>query len=101
MGQRLELHAKLKAVTGLDNVYFSPPSNLVMKYPCVVYRRDNADTKFASNSPYRVKFRYEITVITRDPDSDLVTKVLTLPGCKHDRFFTTSQLNHDTFTLYF
>lgn len=96
---RSQLQAILSAIT--PTVYFQPPSNTVMKYPCIVYNRENTETEFADNSPYRHTKRYSVTVIDRNPDSPLPDKVAQLPMCAHNRFFTNDGLNHDVFSLYF
>lgn len=101
MAPRLQLQSRLEALLGTRNVYFQPPENLKMKYPCIVYSRDTADTKFAGNNPYRYTKRYQVTVIDQDPDSLIPDKVAALPMCAHNRFFTADNLNHDVFTLFF
>jgi hypothetical protein len=99
MGQRLELQALLKTFT--LNVYFQPPANVEMKYPAIVYKRARADTQFAGNKPYRYTKRYQVTLITEDPDDPIHDELASLPMCLHDRFFTANDLNHDVFNLYF
>lgn len=99
MGRRLELQNLLETVT--PNVYFQPPSNTEMSYPCIVYGRDLTDTKFADNAPYCTTLRYQVTVIDRDPDTDIFDKVAALPMCVHTRSFKADHLNHDIFALYF
>lgn len=101
MAQRLDLHALLVSILGSNNVYFQPPPNVQMVYPCIVYRRDDIDTDFADNVPYSKRKRYQVTVIDRDPDSETPDKVLDLPTCIFDRFYTADNLNHDVFKLYF
>lgn len=96
---RLQLQSLLEDIT--PNVYFQPPNNLQMQYPCIRYERDRADTKFAGNSPYRLTKRYQVTVISTDPDSDIPDKVAALPLCTHQRFFVADNLNHDVYTLFF
>lgn len=98
---RLQLHELLKQLIGTDNVYFQPPANVQMEYPCIVYKRDLARTQFAGNSPYRYTKRYQVTVIDRDPDSEIPDKIAALPRCTFDRHFAADNLNHDAFTLYF
>src|ERR1035437_44335 len=98
---RLKLQVILEGIAGSRQVYFQPPGNVQMKYPCIVYRRDLAITKFADDSPYRYTKRYQITVIDRDPDSAIPDKVAALPMCLHNRFFTVDNLNHDIFNIYF
>lgn len=99
MGRRPDLHEILLAIC--PHVYFQPPSNIQMQYPCIVYGRDNADTVFADNSPWRRIQRYQVTVIDRDPDSDIPLKVAELPSCTDARSFAADNLNHDVFTLFF
>lgn len=101
MGHRLQLQSLLESVLGSGNVYFSPPPNVQMQYPCIVYKRDIANTQFADNSPYRSTKRYMVTVIDRDPDSEINEKVAVLPMCIRSRFYTANGLNHDVFNIYF
>lgn len=101
MAPRTQLQSLLETLLGTRNVYFQPPANVIMKYPCIVYTRDVAETAFANNNPYKYTKKYQVTVIDRDPDSGIPDKVAGLPLCSHNRFFTTDNLNHDVFTLYF
>ena len=101
MGQRLQLQNLLEELLGSTNVYFQPPANLQMKYPAIVYSRDPADTKFADNVPYSYTKRYQVTVLDRNPDSDIPDKIASLPLCTHDRSYPADNLNHDVFNLYF
>src|SRR6478609_5057795 len=99
MGRRQELQLLLEAQLppGQKNVYFQPPENLKMQYPCIVYKRDFVDTKYADNLPYSQAKRYQATVIDSDPDSTIPDKVAQLPYSSFQRFFVADQLNHDIF----
>lgn len=99
MAPRLELQALLEGFA--DHVYFQPPENIQMQYPCIVYNRDFAEARFADNGPYRRTLRYLVTIIDRDPDSQIPGKVAELPMCTYNRFFTADGLNHDVYTLFF
>lgn len=99
MAQRQLLQALLEAIT--PNVYFQPPANVAMQYPCIVYARDLVDTRFADNAPYRINQRYLVTVIDRDPDSAIPAQVASLPLCSYDRSYVADNLNHDVFRLFF
>lgn len=101
MGQRLELQALLVSLLGSDQVYFQPPPNIQMKYPCIVYKRDNARTEHADNKPYKNRIRYQIMYIDPNPDSVIPDKLSALPLCSFDRFYTADNLNHDVYTLFF
>ena len=99
MGQRLELHQLLETFT--ENVYFQPPTNIQLKYPCIIYKRDFAETKFADDKPYNHTLRYAVTVIDPDPDSEIPGKVAAMPMSLFNRFYTADELNHDVYNVYF
>lgn len=99
MGQRLDLHQILE--TFVDNVYFQPPTNIQLVYPCIIYKRDFAETKFGDNIPYNHRLRYQITVIDPDPDSDIPAKVAAMPMSLFNRFYTADNLNHDVYNVFF
>lgn len=101
MGSRLELHDVLKAIAGDHPVYFQPPGEPGMKYPCIVYERDGGDTTFADNVPYQTVKRYSVTVIDADPDSAIPDQIAKLPMCAPSQAFRADNLNHDVFTLFF
>lgn len=99
---RPQLHELLVETVGEGvEVYFQPPPNLSMTYPCVVYQRDAASTQFANDRPYRYQKRYQVTVIDPDSDSPIPDKVAALPTATFDRWFAVDNLNHDVFNLFF
>lgn len=99
MGSRLALQEILETMT--EHVYFQPPPNIEIAYPCIVYKLNDIKTDFANNSPYRFMKRYLVTVIDRNPDSDIPMKVAGLAACLFDRAFASKNLNHYVFNLYF
>jgi len=101
MAQRLELQALLMEILGTEHVYFQPPPSVQMEYPCIVYQRDYLLTNYADDKPYKLRKRYLVTIIDRNPDSDIPDKVAELPLCVFDRFYTADNLNHDVFKLFF
>mgnify|MGYP006985722374 FL=1 len=98
---RLELQTLLESILGSRNVYFQPPSSIRMSYPCIVYSRESIDTRFADDKPYAHDIRYQVTVIDRNPDSEIPFRILSLPKCTHSRTFPADDLNHNVFNLYF
>jgi hypothetical protein len=99
MGQRIQLQKLLSDIT--QNVYFQPPPEFKMQYPCIVYHVDRFHIRSADNTTYKTERQYMITVITQDPDSDIPEKVAKLPRSMYDRHFNTSNLNHDVFSIIF
>lgn len=100
MGSRLKLHEVLCEVLGSRNVYFNPPSSVKMKYPAIVYNRKKIDNKHANNGVYIQSDVYEVTVIDRDVESEVVARVSKLPLCSFDRNYKSDELDHNVFTLY-
>jgi len=82
-------------------VYFQPPTNILLNYPCIIYKRDFADTKFADDIVYDHMIRYQIMVIDQDPDSEIPKKVAMMPMSLFNRFYTVDNLNHDVYNVYF
>ena len=83
------------------HVYFQPPENLKITYPCIIYERSSGRTNFADNKPYRFGKLYSITVIDSNPDSPIPDKISELPCCTFDRHYVADNLNHDVFEIYF
>lgn len=101
MTGRLELQSMLEAILGTRNVYFQPPESLIMSYPCIRYERDLITIKSADNRPYTTHKRYLVTVIDKNPDSEIPDHIASLPQCSFSRHFTADGLNHDVFNLYY
>ncbi len=101
MAQRLDLQALLIELLGSSNVYYQPPPTVKMKYPCIIYKRDDKDTRFSNNKPYKHKTRYQVIVVDSNPDSDIHERVADLPLSSYVRFYTADNLNHDVYNLYF
>lgn len=104
MDKRLELDALLrkvmKDVSGVENVYFQPPENLLLKYPAIVYSRSDIRNRPADDMVYSQFTFYDLTVIDKNPDSLLVYAVASLPRCKFGRHYKSDNLNHDTFMIF-
>ena len=101
MANRLDLQAELEELLGSRNVYFQPPASVRINYPAIVYTRSDIDNTFADDSVYMQSHFYEVTVIDEDPDSKIVEAVSKLPTRRFSRHFTSANLNHDTFTIYY
>lgn len=72
-----------------------------MVYPCIVYTRDDTYKRHASNNPFMIEYRYEVTAIDKDPDSPIFRALELFPKCRINRVFKKEQLNHQVFNLYF
>lgn len=97
MGRRIDLHNELKQIC--SNVYFQPPENLSISYPCIVYRRDGITPRHADDHPYVLDCRYTIVYVSQSPDDDAVFLLARLPRCSAKSFYTSDNLYHYPFTI--
>lgn len=100
--KRIDFHNLLKNLFGNTvAIYFQPPEDLKISYPCVVYEHYDMPIRHADNLNYLVHQKYKVTIIDKSPDSELVDKITTLNGTKFNRHFVTNGLNHDVFIVYY
>ena len=101
MSKRLELHNKLVTLFGNNHVYYQPPENLKMEYPCIRYSKSDITSRHADNINYVNKTSYEIVVIDKHPDNAVIEKILELPLSSYDRHYISDNLNHDVIRIYY
>lgn len=100
MPSRLDLHNEL--LTFIPNVYFQPPSNTLMKYPCIVYNKTVKDRKFANDAIYLSKQSYQLMIVERTPDSEVADDIEKhFPYCAITQHYAVDNLNHTTLSLYY
>lgn len=99
--RRLELHQIFETILGSSNVYFQPPESKEIIYPCIIYERSTGDSQYADNIAYKFRWCYSVTLISRDPDTDIPDRIAMLPLCRADRMYQADNLNHYAFTLYY
>ena len=100
MKTRLELQSKLVELLGNNHVYYQPPESLKMEYPCIRYSKSDIANTNADNVKYCTNDRYEIVVIDKLPDNDVIKKIIDLPYTSFDRHYTSNNLNHDVIIIY-
>ena len=87
---------------GSPAIYFQPPENVKLKYPCLIYSRDTDYFRHANDTPYFIKPQYEVTIISRDPDNNIADIVVEhFKYCRHNRRFMADNLIHDSLGLYY
>lgn len=98
---RTELHTLLESILGSKNVYFQPPSNKDLDFPCIVYERSGSKNEHADNLKYIKYKRYTITYIDQNPVSPIVDELEDLQYCTAEKSFVSENRNHFPFTIYF
>ena len=102
MADRLVLHEELCEILGSRNVYFQSPASVKMQYDAIRYELGGKDIKRANNKLYKSTNQYDGVVITRDPDTTIPDDILAhFEMCSFGRPYTSDNLNHYPFTLYY
>lgn len=100
MASRLKIDNLLRDLLGPGgHLYFQPPPNLSMKFPCIVYERARINTRFADNSPYHLNDVYQVTYIDTDSDSEMPDKIAKLDRCVFERFYISDNKYYSVFRL--
>lgn len=101
MGTREELDAILCETLGSPHVYFQPPENLKIKYPCIIYSFNGFYEQYANNKTYHRRREYNLLYITHDPDDEMIEKLADLPLCDLGKPYTAENLHHYPYTIYY
>lgn len=101
MDDRPNLQTVFEELLESENVYFQPPESVKMKYPAIRYELDYIDIKHAENSVYNSRNRYKVILITPDPESLVIKKIIMLPMCRFVQHYKSDNLNHYVYELYY
>ena len=100
MKTREELQSTLESLLGSRNVYYNPPQNLEMKYDAIRYSLGNIRSDYANNNKYKNMKCYNLIVIAKRPDPEVVDKILALPYSSLSNPYPADNLHHYPITLY-
>lgn len=101
MNRREELQSLFEDLLGSRNVYYQPPESLKMSYPAIKYSVEDIVGKHADDTAYILDKRYQVIVIDKKPDNEVIMEILKLPNSSFDRHYESDNLNHDVITLYY
>lgn len=103
-----EIQQKLKDL-GIPNVYFEPPENQMLKFPCAIVHMGTISTRNANNAVYKLDNSYEIRYVRRQFDDEMVNTILKgdsthnrpFAMIRHIRHYTAEGLHYDLYKLYY
>ena len=102
MSRRLKLQEKLEELLESRNVYYQPPESKKMDYPAIRYNKQSSDKRAADDAAYTLIDCYELIVINKLPNDELVNKLLlNFAMISYNRHYESDGLNHDVLTLYY
>lgn len=104
MRPRSEFSAKLKEVSGINNIYYQPPQSKKMVYPCIRYDTIDMQIKSADNKTYIMDRGYLVKIIGQDIDfvDTLSANLLqAFPMAIYDQSYKADDLNHTILKIYY
>lgn len=105
-----EIFSIFHEADGKQHVYFQPPENIMLNYPCVIYKRDGNRPTWADNLKYCNHWSYLMIILDKDPISSrvnaegtktIIDAISELPTCSYIRHYVVDNINHDVFKIYY
>ena len=89
--------------TDTGKVYFQPPTNVHLEYPCWVIERDSAHQPKANDKTYIFRERYKCTFMNRtEPDPDILRIIpFRYQLCQYQNHYVADNVHHDVFFIYY
>lgn len=102
---RLKVSNMLHCIANGAKVYYQPPENVKLVYPCIIYNRSRIENQNADNFGYKHSFFYDVTVISKQVDDQMFIDLLNYKD--NECFLKTDYKNrlvkdnlyHDYFTI--
>jgi hypothetical protein len=101
MRNRAELDAILAELVGEEHLYYQPPENVRLDYPCIIYQLADRNPAYADDLPYNINKSYQVTYISKDPDDPIPDELSKLPMSKFNRRYVSDKLYHDVYTIFY
>ena len=80
-------------------VYNSPPENIELSYPCVLFKFLEPIDFLANNEKYRVEKRYQVTVIDSETESAVAEILLNRIDAKFQQAYPSNGWQHFIFMM--
>lgn len=94
---RIKAYNVLKTFT--QHVYYQDPGNISMIYPCIVYSREGADTKYANGYVYGGTYEYKVTFMSKNPDDPILDKMSRDVRLRYDTEYKADGIYHCVFNI--
>ena len=89
--------------THTGKVYFQPPSNVHLEYPCWVVEREGIYLPKADDKAYLNRPSYKCMFMNRtEPDPEVIRSIPErYPLCQYRNHYVTDNIHHDVFYIYY
>jgi hypothetical protein len=102
-GNRLLLHSLLAATFPDVTIYYRPPGNILLEYPCIVYERKSLEPSFANTAPYVVGTGFQVSFLSKLPEYFNVEAIYNLTGqgpvITSSDSYENDDIVHDVFNI--
>ena len=98
---RLYLHSSLETAFPDLGLYFSPPGDMMLDRPCIVYEPKEIQPSYANSVAYVIGVQYQVTLLSNNPGYSDVWNVYKMPGVVVERAirFVLTDIVHNVFTV--
>lgn len=98
---RLAFHEELVEILGNRHVYFQPPKEELMEYPCIRYSLTDIDNTHADDRTYLRDYCFNVILIHPEANNCIVDRLSNMQFSTLNKIYTTQGLNHYVFTIYY
>jgi hypothetical protein len=98
---RLMLHQALLDTYPGVKVYYQPPGDMLLPRPCIVYTTLQNEAAYASNQPYVIGTRFQVTLLADIPGYFDRKLMFYVPGVSvvNNNGYVSEDVIHDVFTV--
>ena len=100
---RLFLHSLLQGAFPDVTIYYRPPGNILLNYPCIVYERKALEPSFANTATYVIGTSYQVTFLSVLPGYSAAQLIYTLVGqsfvITSNDSYESDDIVHDVFNV--
>ena len=100
---RLFLHGLLQSAFPNTSIYYRPPGNILLEYPCIIYEKKAHEPAFANSYPYAIGVRYQVTLLSKLPGNSNTQVIFGLANqgviVIDSDSYESDDVVHDVFTI--
>jgi hypothetical protein len=85
----------------VNGPYYSPPGDIILERPCIIYSTLQAEPAYASNLPYVVGTRFQVTILSNLPGYGNKRAMFGMPGVivNSNNSYVAEDIVHDVYIV--
>lgn len=85
---------RIELLSYSENVYISPPENILLKYPCIIIDIDDIEKTYADNASWRMEISYLVKCLSTTFDNPATIILEKEPLVTFRQNFNSDGVNH-------